>query len=396
MLATILAFCTLAGVVQDDKSEGLKPWIEKLRSDRIEERDQAAQEIRKLGKAAIPELEKFAADKDAEVASRARALIRAIRLKEIFGMEPREFSDLPVSKLLEMMEKRIGRKFLFTPDMGLHNTRVRVPEELLDAADLYPLLVDLLRQVNIGAVPSQNLPGTVELFPAPLGSKRGGKVCKSVDELPKVNEFCTLLLHPLHVSPRDAQAVLINAVSFPQNCLCVENAGTLIVSDYASVLRKCAEIVAVLDVSRSFRVSVALLEARSGKEASVPEEFRNLRLPEVTGFNRFVVLGTGTSKLERVVQAERFAQKPGAGGTAARNVLRFPGPSPMVVDFDATVRAAGGPSFHRFSLRLDQDRAPLLFEAQFALQDERWTFVGSVPTAIEGAPVVILARAAAE
>jgi hypothetical protein len=360
--------------------------MEKLRSERIEDRDQATQEIKKLGKAAVGELEKLAGDRDAEVASRARTLIRAIRLKELFGIEVKALNDLPASTLVEWMEKKTGRRFLYTPDLGLRNARVRVPEDLLEAADFYSLGVDLLRLVNVGVCPSQGIPGAMELFPSAIGAKKGLKVCKSVDDLPQANEVCALALHPRHLSPRGAQVMLLNVVTYPQNVQCDEDSGSVLLTDYASVLRKCAEIVNGLDVARSFRISVALLEGRAGKE-EVPEPFRSLRLDDTTGLRHFALLGTASSKLERVV-----VNQPGAAPASAKSALRFAGPPTYMAEFEGSVRPSGGPTLDRFTVRTDQDRPARLFESKLTLNDENWTFAGAVPTA-DGASLVILVRA---
>src|SRR5436190_880670 len=274
MLATIALFGALSLFAQDSSKE-IQVWIQKLRSDRIEEREQATQELKKLGTAALPELEKVAADKDDEVAARARILLRTIRLKDMLGIE-----------------------------------------------------------------------------------------LKDIDNLPRANEFCTLVLHPRHVSPRTVQAVLINLVSFPQNCLSVEDSGTLVLSDYASVLRKCAEIVKEVDVLRSFRVSIAILEGRSAKEASVPEPFGNLRLPETTGSNHFKLLGTGSAKLDRVVLVQ---QKPGLPGGSGKNVLRIAGPPSYLVEFGGSVKAEGGPTIEGLTVSLDQEPPRRVFEARITL-----------------------------
>ena len=61
-------------------SQDAEKLIEELRSDSIVVRDDAAGALVDLGTAAIPALEKAAKDPDREVASRARTLIRRIRI----------------------------------------------------------------------------------------------------------------------------------------------------------------------------------------------------------------------------------------------------------------------------------------------------------------------------
>jgi hypothetical protein len=390
MLTAILLFCWPAAGAQEDTSRDLQMWLEKLRSERIEEREQADQEIRKLGKGAIPGLERAAGDKDAELSARARTLIRLIRLKELFGFDLKDLNGISAATLVEWMEKKTGRKFLYTEELGLRNVKIRIHEELIETGDPYSVGTDLLRLANLGVAPGDSAPGVFEIFAASLGSKKSLKVYTSVGELPRANEVCTLVLHPRTASPRSVQAALINAVSYPQNCLCIEDSGALLVTDYTSVLRKCAEIVNVLDVARSFRISVALLEGRRGNEDSIPEPFRDLRLTEMTGLNQFAPRGTAFLKLQRVVQ-----DQPGAVAQPGKNVLRFPGPPAYLLEFDGSVRTVGGPTLDRFTVRSDQERPVRLFESRFSLKDESWMFVGAVNTG-EGASLVILARAVAD
>jgi hypothetical protein len=389
-MVAFLLLASLGANAQDDKSAEFRSWIESLGSEVIEERERASREIRKLGKAALPELEKAAFDKNLEAATRARTLVRLIRLKELFGVDIKDFNELTAVALVEWMEKKTGRPIVYTANLGLNNIRIRLPENLSETEDLYSVGVDLLRLANVGVAPSDSAPGVLELFPAALGSKKGLRVYKSVEELPKANEMCTLILHPRHVSPRSVQAVLINVITFPQNCTCLEESGTLLITDFTAVLRKCAGILDDLDVARSFRLSIALLEGRIGKEDSIPESFRNLRLSEATGMNRFTPLGTTSLELQRAVQAP-----PGGPAQAGRSALRFPSTPAYVVEFEGLVRAAGGPTLERLTVRTDQEQPVHLFEGKCSLKDENWTFVGSVRTG-EGASLVLLLRAVAD
>ncbi|HLF94707.1 MAG TPA: HEAT repeat domain-containing protein [Planctomycetota bacterium] len=69
-------------LVEDDASEQAHRLVERLASEKIDDREEAALKLRELGKAALPALEKAAAHDDAEVASRARGLLRRISIQD--------------------------------------------------------------------------------------------------------------------------------------------------------------------------------------------------------------------------------------------------------------------------------------------------------------------------
>ena len=78
MVTTLsLAVCFLL-TAQSETTRQAQNLVEKLRSDKIEEREQAVHKLKQLGKAALPELEKVVEDPDREVAERARHLLRFI------------------------------------------------------------------------------------------------------------------------------------------------------------------------------------------------------------------------------------------------------------------------------------------------------------------------------
>jgi len=66
-------------LLQDPSVEDL---LEKLRSDRIEERNDAAQELRMRGEAVLPRLEKAAREGDLHLSSTAKQIIRDIRARK--------------------------------------------------------------------------------------------------------------------------------------------------------------------------------------------------------------------------------------------------------------------------------------------------------------------------
>jgi HEAT repeat protein len=79
-------FAILLLALQNDPAS----LVEKLRSDRVEEREDATRRLKALGRAAAPALEKAAKDRDAEVAARARQLLRVLELRETLPAKLRE------------------------------------------------------------------------------------------------------------------------------------------------------------------------------------------------------------------------------------------------------------------------------------------------------------------
>src|ERR1043165_9311613 len=90
-----------AVLLQDDPAAR---WVEKLHSDRIEERNEAAVQLRKMGKAAQPALEKAAEEKDPDAAQLAKATLKAI-LEDLA-------SEGPLLALARMEEKMAKAKTL--------------------------------------------------------------------------------------------------------------------------------------------------------------------------------------------------------------------------------------------------------------------------------------------
>ena len=81
----LVTFATLAFFTflqaQDDPARPARELVEKLRSDRLEEREEAARKLKDLGSAALPELEKAAQSADIEVSERSRSVLKVIRLR---------------------------------------------------------------------------------------------------------------------------------------------------------------------------------------------------------------------------------------------------------------------------------------------------------------------------
>lgn len=78
-----IIFSLLLGLArQEDPAGNVRELVERLRSEKIEERDDAAKRLKDLGKSALPELQKAAGSRDPEFAGRARHLLKVIALRE--------------------------------------------------------------------------------------------------------------------------------------------------------------------------------------------------------------------------------------------------------------------------------------------------------------------------
>jgi len=76
LLTLVLASSLLAEPVDGDQQQTIRRWIRQLDGDRYAERQQAADELAKLGKEAIPAIEKAALTGTGEVASRSVDLLK--------------------------------------------------------------------------------------------------------------------------------------------------------------------------------------------------------------------------------------------------------------------------------------------------------------------------------
>ena len=150
---------------------------------------------------------------------------------------------MTVADLLTALSKRLDRHFLYSKELGLDLKRVSL--QALPAAappaELVGLLESILKSHSLFVLPVEGLPGhyTVELSAA--ATKKGLPVLGVEDAIPAGDGMYTKAFK-IHGSPRDAQAALINLVTFPQGCVSLEKEGVLVVTDYASNLRKCAKV----------------------------------------------------------------------------------------------------------------------------------------------------------
>jgi hypothetical protein len=84
----LLALCLLSGT-QEDPSSAISGLIEKIRSENVEDRDEASRRLAEFGERARPALERAARDADSELRARAKGVLQDIdRRNRILAVRP--------------------------------------------------------------------------------------------------------------------------------------------------------------------------------------------------------------------------------------------------------------------------------------------------------------------
>ena len=89
----MILLAVLLSLSQDDADRRAHELVERLRSDKIDEREEAARALRAMGRPAFAAVEKALRDPDAEVAARAAQIFPILKLAH--RLSPRLIRDLP-------------------------------------------------------------------------------------------------------------------------------------------------------------------------------------------------------------------------------------------------------------------------------------------------------------
>src|SRR5579862_5098662 len=112
MLTLAVLALSILVVPQADVARQVRELVEKLRSDQIEERDQASRRLHELGKNALPELEKAARSDDAEIRGRITSVMEEIarqeRVQALRPLSPRLTVDLKEVRFSEAVRDVLG------------------------------------------------------------------------------------------------------------------------------------------------------------------------------------------------------------------------------------------------------------------------------------------------
>lgn len=158
-------------------------------------------------------------------------------------------AQMSAQEVVEWIEANSKHRFVYAAASGLANMKIRARKEDLDPSKAYEAGLALLKTVNLIAVRKEKA-GVVEILHAAIGGKHEVPVLTSVEQIPAADEFCTLVIRVRFVSPRDVQAMLINLIGFPQNVLAMEDPPRVVLTDYASNLRRLATLAADFDRPR--------------------------------------------------------------------------------------------------------------------------------------------------
>jgi len=295
--------------------------------------------------------------------------------------------------VISKMSEGGKRSFLYQENTAARfaERRIHGGAAALDGPRPYETGLEILKTSGLAAVPLAS--GTIRIVPAESASKEALRVISSVDELPAAEEFCSLALILRHARVRDMLAPVQALISDPRNVVCTESTNSMIVSDYASNLRKLAEIVRRLDVGQdasTWRISIAVLEGTNTGEPSVPAGFEGVKLEAATGRKTFKVLGDGMATL-------LMGGIPSDRGPQGLTTVRLWGGGRLGVELRASLSSEGGMTLDQLRITgeaEDGKEPPILLQTRMGLRDSAWSIAGSLPGNGKDAAVrVVLVKA---
>lgn len=280
-------------------------------------------------------------------------------------------------ELIVKMSEGGKRSFLYQEGTAARfaESRVHGGTAALYGAAPYEVGLEILKTSGLAAVPLPS--GAIRIVRADAASKEALRVISSVDELPAAEEFCSLAIVLRHARARDMLAPVQALISDPRNVACAESTNSMIVSDYASNLRKMAELIRRMDVGNdasTWRISVAVVEGTDGLE-SVPAGFEGARLQAATGRKAFKVLGDGITTIS-------MGGNTSDRGTQGLANLRLWGGEKLGADCRVSLSVEGALTLEQLRITGEAEagkESPTLLQTRLALKDSGWSIAGSLP-----------------
>lgn len=256
--------------------------------------------------------------------------------------------------------------------------RVHGDTAALDGPKAYEAGLELLKTAGLAAVPLAS--GAIRIVTTEQAPKEALRVVNTAEELPASEEFCSLAVTLRHARVRDLLAPMQALISDPRNVVVAESTNSLVVSDYASNLRKLAGLIARMDAggeAGTWRIMVAVLEGADADAVSAPKGFDGAKLAEATGRESFTLLGDGMATLAvGGMSPDR--------GPLARAAIRLWGGGPLGVQMTVTASADGGLTFEELKVAGEAEEGkeqPVMLQTKFSVKDTGWTIAGTLPVA---------------
>jgi hypothetical protein len=299
-----------------------------------------------------------------------------------------------LDQILESMSEKGRRSFVYgrhVSDTFLSRAGKLSPEGERPG-DPYSDGIALLRSAGYAVVtPSSEGPySIIPLDSAPIGDVR---LFDSVDQLPAADEFCGLRIAIGRMTMNEAlqgARTLATRVDFVSG---LPGNRAVLVTDYASRLRRIHKALADAGTAAadrvSLRVSVAVVEGSIAGALEIPDAFKDAGL-DSTGRNRFRLLADGCTSFDLGSAISGRSAVEGQGRVALDiprrvNVDFVAGPgvdgSVVLERFSVTAPAAGG-----------EAQAERLLEARPSATDGRWSVAGSIPGGKDGSVYLVLVR----
>ncbi len=166
-----------------------------------------------------------------------------------FSQEDPTSREWTIAGLFKEVGPRIDRTFLYDNSLNLDTKSVTTPAlpPEMPNAQLVRILQKAL-QVNGLVMVAPDVEGDPwTVYHASRSQKLSLRVLGSSEEVPSDYGMYTRVYSVRQITPRELPALLVNRVSFPQGIHAVQEAGIVLVTDYASNLRKLDKIVALAD-----------------------------------------------------------------------------------------------------------------------------------------------------
>ncbi|MCE9581857.1 MAG: hypothetical protein K8T20_05000 [Planctomycetes bacterium] len=280
-------------------------------------------------------------------------------------------------ELIVKMSDGGKRHFLYPDNLSQRfaDRKVHAQAESLEGPSAFAAGMEILKAAGMATVLQES--GAIRIVLVESAGKEALRVISSVAELPANDEFCSLAIVLRFGRTRDLLAPVQALISDPRNVVCTESTNSMIISDYASNLRKLAKIIERIDVGQdatNWRITVAVLEGKDGV-VSAPEGFDAAKLHEATGRTSFTFVGDGMATLSM----GGSASDRGGKGVA---LVRLWGGEKLASNIRTSIAQDGSLMIDEFVILTDlaegKTNSPLL-QTRLGVKSGVWTVAGSLP-----------------